>query len=345
MNTPLVSCKPSASTLAATRVMLLLVDGVSLTTVSSTLEPFQLANRYMRRIAFDVQLVSLDGRDPTTQAGIPIPCQAASGDVLGACDMSGRPDLVILCCGQSVDGPSQTLLQRFVRKLFRASIPVFALGAACEVIAGTGILKTRTCAAHWKSLASLGERFPDLQFDNVLFASDGRFTSCAGELAAFDLIVDFIEQVCGARIAGEICNHFLACGKRSGETRQYLGADALICEDERFQKALSIMVDNIETPITTAELANRLGLSTRQVERIFAKNGFQSPLKYYVRLRLNRARQLVEQTKMPLIEIALSCGFESQTNFSKNYKRAFGKTPYASRVRTARPQTQSSSGS
>lgn len=331
MNTPVVTCQTSVSRTTATRVMMVLVDGVSLTTVSSTLEPFQQANICMNQSRFEIQLVSLGGKNPTTRSGIPIPCQAASDDVLKHYDVADRPDLVILCCGLTMEAASQALLQKFARKLFRGGIPFFALGAACEAIAVAGMIKGTKCAAHWKTLAPLGERFPDLQFDHVLFASDGRFTSCAGELAAFDLIVDFIEQVCGPRISGEVCNHFLACGKRSGETHQFLSADAVICEDERFQRALDIMVGNIEAPISTAELARRVGLSTRQLERIFAKNGFQSPLKYYVRLRLNRARQLLEQTRMPVTEIALACGFETQSSFSKAYKRVFGHPPKAGR--------------
>jgi len=337
--------RPFAPEEAATRVMLLLADGVSLTTVSSTLEPFQQANSCLNRSKFDIQLVSLGNTDPTTQAGIPIPCQAASGDVLAQNNPVDGPDLAILCCGLTMDPQEQDLLRTFTRRLVRAGIPFFALGAACEALAAAGMIAGKKCAAHWKSLAPLGERFPDLTFENVLYASDGRITSCAGELASFDLIVDFIERVCGPGIGGEICNHFLACGKRSGETVQLLSSDALICEDERFHRALGIMIENIETPVSVAEIARRMALSVRQIERIFAGNGFQSPLKYYARLRLNRARQLLEQTRMPLTEIALACGFENQSVFSRMYKREFGVAPNGSRNRCASLQRAAFAGS
>lgn len=327
MNAPIATYQRSVGNGPETRIMLLLADGVSLTTVSSTLEPFQQANACMRGKKFDVQLISLGDQDPTTQAGIPIPCHAASEEALAPSDTLDRPDLVILCCGQTMDGASKALLQKFIRKLLRARIRFFALGSACEVIAGTGVVDGKKCAAHWKSRASLEERFPRTRFDNVLFSSDGRVTSCAGELAAFDLILDFIEQVCGPGVSGEVCHHFLAFGKRCGETLQFWAADAAICKDIRFHQALDIMAENIETPISTTELAQRIGLSTRQVERVFSRNGFPPPLKYYIRLRLNRAHQLLEQTTMSLTEIAMACGFENQSNFSKNYKRVFGVPP------------------
>ncbi len=345
MNAPIITYQRSARDRPQTRIVLLLADGVSLTTVSSALEPFQHANTCMRRKRFDVQLVSLGDEDPTTQAGIPIPCHATSDDVVPLCNALDAPDLVIFCCGQSMDAPSQELLQRFLRRLLRTRIPFFALGSACEAMAVTGRATGRKYAAHWKSRASLEERFPHTEFDTVLFSTDGRATSCAGELATFDLIVDFIEQVCGPGISSEICHHFLASGKRSGETLQFLAADAAICKDERFLRVLDIMIDNIETPVTMADLADRIGLSTRQVERVFAQNGFLPPLKYYVRLRLNRAHQLLEQTQMSLIEIAMACGFENQSSFSKNYKRVFGVSPIARRNMKKPAQAELSSGS
>ena len=344
MNAQMATYMRPAINKSETRVMLLLADGVSLTTVSSALEPFQQANTCMRWSKFHIQLVSLGDEDPITQAGIPIPCDAASSGVLSPNDILDRPDLVILCCGQTMDVPSQELLQRFIRKLRQTRIPYFALGSACEVIAVIGVTNGKKCAAHWKYLASLEERFPQTQFDNVLFSSDGTVTSCAGELATFDLIVDFIERVCGSRLGGEICHHFLAGGIRSGETLQFLTADAAICKDERFQQALGIMAENIETPISMAELAQQIGLSTRQVERVFSKNGFPPPLKYYIRLRLHRAHQLLEQTRMSLTEIAMACGFENQSNFSKNYKRVFGTPPNARRRMNRPVQTVLSSG-
>jgi len=340
VNVPLVQCRPSAVNPPATKVMILVVDGVSLTTVSATLEPLQHANLLLRQDRFALQLVSLADKTPKTQAGIPVPCHTSSEEVMREDRFSEQPDLVILCCGQTIGVHDQALLQAFSRKLMRASVNVFALGAACAAVAATGMIKGGKCAAHWTTIAPLSEQFPELEFENVLFTPDGPATSCAGEFASFDLIVNFIERECGRRISGEICNHFLASGRRSGGSVQLLNGDALICDDDRFQSALEIMLKNIENPIPTAEIARRLDLSRRQIERIFARYGFEPPYKYYITLRLNRARQLVEQTRMSLIEIAVACGFKSQSSFAKNYKRKFGTSPKSCRGHVgSRPRT------
>ena len=313
------------------KVLILIAEGVSLTTISTTLEPFQQVNRLLGREKFILTLVSLTERNPVTSAGVPVPCQVSSRDTFGHHDIKLRPDLAILCCGQTIDTGEKALLHEFLRKLTRAAVPVFALGASSAMVAAAGMIKNGKCAAHWKTIGPLREEFPDIDFLNVLFMVDGLATSCAGELASFDLILGFIETTCGPRISGEVCNHFIACGRRGGASVQMLSGDALICEDVRFRGALEIMMANIEKPLTVDELSQQLGFSSRQIERIFAHNGFEPPHKYYQKLRLNRARQLIKQTRMSLAEIALACGYQNQSHFGRSYKKTFGLSPKAVR--------------
>jgi transcriptional regulator GlxA family with amidase domain len=332
MNAPLSNHKSFVLDTMMTRIMVLVADGVSLTTLSSTLEPFQHANAILGYSRFELQLVSLRDKNPKTMAGICVSCDAQSSEVLGHCNVANRPDQVILCCGQILKEHDKGPMRTFVQRVVQSSVPLFALGAACSVVAAAGLINGEKCAAHWKTIAPLGEKFPDIKFENVLFTGDGKVASCAGELATFDLIVGFIEKTCGPRISSEICNHFLASGKRSGATVQLLNGDALICEDERFQHVLRIMTETIETPISQIEIARRVGLSLRQIERIFARHSFDPPSKYYINLRLTRARQLLEQTRMPLTEVALACGFSNLSSFSKNYRRVYGATPKSTRA-------------
>ncbi|MDG2405455.1 MAG: helix-turn-helix domain-containing protein [Paracoccaceae bacterium] len=309
------------------KVLILVSKGVSLTTISTTIEPFQQANKLLGREKFILTLVSLTEKNPLTSAGVPVPCQVSSRDVFDHHDKKLWPDLAILCCGQAIETGEKALLHEFLRKLARVSAPVFALGASSAVAAAAGMIKNGKCAAHWKTIGPMREEFPGIDFMNVLFKVVKLTTSCAGELASFDLILGFIETTCGPRISGEVCNHFITCGRRSGSSVQMLSGDELICEDERFQEALEIMMANIETPLTVDDLAQQLGFSSRQIERIFARNGFESPHKYYQKLRLNRARQLIEQNRMSILEIALACGYENQSHFGRSYKKTFGLSP------------------
>lgn len=334
MNAPILGGMSVFANQSIIRVIILVVDGVSLTTVSTALEPFQQVNSMLGEDRFHIQLVSLSSTDPMTSAGIPIPCHLTTTDVLAKLKLQNRPDLLILCCGHVTSPINQASAGKFVQKFARQNVPVFALGAACLIAAKTAMIKGGKCATHWKMISSLAEQFPALEVQNVLYVLDGRISSCAGEFATFDMILAFIERIFGSRMSGEIRHHFLAAGQRSGDSLQRLSGDAFICEDGRFQKALSIMADNIEVPVPTSEIASRLGYSTRQIQRIFCRNGFEPPHRYYINLRLNRARQLIEQTNMSFMEIALACGFETSSSFSKGYKLKFGATPKEHRNRT-----------
>ena len=334
MNAPILGRVSVFTNQPIIRVMILVVDGVSLTTVSTTLEPFQQVNTMLGEGRFHIQLVSLESTDPMTSAGIPIPCHLTSTDVLAKLNLQNRPDLLILCCGQMTPPINQASAGKFARKIARQNVPIFALGAACFIAAKTAMIKGGKCATHWKMTSSLAEQFPAIEVQNVLYVLDECISSCAGEFATFDMILALIERIFGSRMSGEIRHHFIAAGQRSGDSPQRLSGDAFVCEDERFQKALSIMVDNIEVPVAISEIASRLGYSIRQIERIFGRNGFESPHRYYINLRLNRARQLIEQTNMSFTEIALASGFDSSSSFSNRYKLKFGAPPKEHRNRT-----------
>lgn len=334
MNAPILGRVSVFTNQPIIRVMILVVDGVSLTTVSTALEPFQQVNTMLGEDRFHIQLVSLESTDPMTSAGIPIPCHLTSTDVLAKLNLQNRPDLLILCCGQMTPPINQASAGKFARKIARQNVPIFALGAACFIAAKTAMIKGGKCATHWKMTSSLAEQFPAIEVQNVLYVLDECISSCAGEFATFDMILALIERIFGSRMSGEIRHHFIAAGQRSGDSQQRLSGDAFVCEDERFQKALSIMVDNIEVPVAISEIASRLGYSIRQIERIFGRNGFESPHRYYINLRLNRARQLIEQTNMSFTEIALASGFDSSSSFSNRYKLKFGAPPKEHRNRT-----------
>lgn len=313
-----------------TSVMVVVLDGVSLTTVSAATEPFHLVDTMLSRDRFLLQLVSLAGEDPMTQPGIPIPCSTSVTEIC-ANPTSKRPDAVVICGGRQTNASPE--LERFLRYLMRWHCKAFVIGDVGAVAGRVGLLRNQSCAAHWKSLAALGEQHPNLEFERTLFSSGSRVTTCAGEFAAFDMVVNYIGEVCGPKIGAEVCSHFLAHGKRSGGTEQILTGDTLICDDEKFQQAVRIMAENIEEPVSGAEIADRLGVSPRQVQRIFAKNGFETPLKYYLNLRLNRGQQLIEQTRMSLTEVGIACGFEKLSAFNKCFKRRFGVTPREMRNR------------
>jgi len=92
-------------------------------------------------------------------------------------------------------------------------------------------------------------------------------------------------------------------------------------------KAIQIMMDSIEQPVASAAIAEQVGISTRQLERLFGRYLNCSPKRYFLEMRVNRARKLLMQTDMSVTDVAIACGFESTQHFSKVYKAAYGIVP------------------
>ena len=309
------------------KIMILVVENVSLTTVASIMDPFLYTNKILRCDRFDLELVSLLEDPPLTTSRVRIECDKSSKQVLAHGDIKNRPDFVMLACGQEIDKSSQKALQAFLRKLAATSVPFVALGAANAYAVTTGLIRADKCVAHWETIGLLRENFPAIDFLNVLFETSERGTSCAGELAALDFAISFIERHCGSSIAQKISSHLLLQSRRSGNAVQLLNGSAMLCENGLIKKAVAMMLDHIERPISIVEICDVLKISTRQLERIFARYGFETPSQYYKKLRLERARQLLEQSELSLTEAGLVCGFKSLNNFSKSFKKLFGVSP------------------
>ena len=141
MNAPFSETPHCQASQTKTKVVILIAEGVSLTTISTTLEPFQQANKLLGWEKFNLTLVSITEKNPVTSAGVPVPCQTSSIEVFNHQKVRLRPDLAILCCGQTIAAGDTALLHDFLRNLTRFSVPVFALGASSALAAAAGLIR------------------------------------------------------------------------------------------------------------------------------------------------------------------------------------------------------------
>lgn len=172
--------------------------------------------------------------------------------------------------------------------------------------------------------------------EDALFVRDGSLTTCAGEFAAFDLATAMIEARCGNEIARRVCEQLTADKRRDGESHQsippglrYAGAAGNLL------RMIRLMERHTEDLLPLNDLAQKVSLSRRQVERLFEKHLRTSPHKYYLSLRLHKAKQLLETTNMPVIEIVVACGYVSSSHFSKSFKDHFRLLPSRTRATAA----------
>lgn len=320
-----------ASQKASHKVGILVVPGFSMTSLASILDPFDQANTIVQHELFNCQLISLNGNSIKAAFGVDIQCNITSKQYQDGICLQDKPNVIYLCCGRRIASSDHKQLNQFLRNIRRHSIPIIGLGAAIWALADMTYITTGKCAVHWQSMKSFYEETEEFEIENALFAKNGLVTTCPGEMATFDLTVAHIDEICGPSVADQICCNLVSSNRRSADTLQIINADMLFCDNEIFKGAVTLMQENIEHPLKTNEISGILGVSDRQIQRVFASNGLETPCKYYRNIRLEKARQLLEQTQLSYINVSMACGFGSPSTFSRQFKARFNKPPSRAR--------------
>jgi transcriptional regulator GlxA family with amidase domain len=316
--------EPSASAQgeeAVTTILFLMVPSFSMIAFASAVEPLRLANRAMGNHAYCWRVLTPDGRPIEASNGIPL---AADG---AYCDNAGASSAIV-CAGTDV----QTFEHRdLIAKLRTLATRGVALGALCtgsHVLARAGLLNGYRCTIHWENFDAFHEEFPNLSVTQELFEIDRSRFTCAGGTAAIDMMLCLIAKQKGQEVAAMVTDQLIHHRMRDAHERQRMELRARLgVAHPKLINVVGEMERCIEQPLSCADLAEGVGLSTRQLERLFRKYIGQAPTRYYLGLRLDRARHLLLQTSMPILSVGLACGFVSASHFSKCYSEHFSRTP------------------
>ena len=285
------------------------------------LEALRLANRASGKSLYAWRLLSLDGAPVRASNGMQVAADAPLGE-------EERLDAVVVCGGTDPQPLLDRRLLAWLRGQTRKGTDVGALCTGSLALAKAGLLDGYRCTIHWENLAGFVEAYPDIEVSTELFEIDrGRFT-CAGGTAAIDLMLTLIGRQHGPQLAAEVADQFMHERIRDSHDHQRKSLPARLgVRHPKLLAIIDLMEANLEEPLSRTDLAAHAGLSARQLERLFRKYLNRSPARYYLELRLNRARLLLLQTELSIIDVALACGFVSASHFSKCYRDFFGHTP------------------
>lgn len=310
----------------------LLVEDFSMIAFASAIEPLRLANRASGYAIYSWSLVSETG-SPVRSS-----CDATLAVSGGLYDVP-RGGRIVVVSGVNAHLSATKPIMTWLRKQSRLGVPVGALCTGTLILAKAGLLDNRRCTIHWENQAAFGEEFLDIEMTNRLFEiEDDRFT-CAGGIAATDMMLTLIARDVDPAIVSMITDQIIHTPLRGEREEQRLSVPARI--GVRHPKLISIiqlMEQNLEEPISPSILAKQAEMSTRQLERLFRRYLDRSPKRYYMELRLQKARNLLLQTEMSVINVALASGFTSPSHFSKCYRSYFNRTPYRERGAPPVPQ-------
>jgi len=206
------------------------------------------------------------------------------------------------------------------------------LGTGGYALARAGLLDNFSATIHWENLSALREEFPRVRISDQLFTIDRDRFTCSGGTAPLDLMLNLIQMKLGPRISQLVSEQFIVDRVRKDTDRQYIPLRAQVGVSHRgLIRVAQLMEENIEKPLSLEKIAKSTGLSRRQIERLFKRDLNCVPKHYYLEMRLRRARELLLQTAMPIMDITTACGFQSPPHFSKCYRIQFGHPPSAER--------------
>jgi AraC family transcriptional regulator, glycine betaine-responsive activator len=309
-----------------TRIGFLLLPQLPMMAFTSAVEPLRAANRLAGHELYQWRLYTLDGEPVVASNGITL--LPHSGPV-----ETDWPQLLMVCAGldvrHHVDHPA---MLRWLRAQARRGIVLGAISTGAYVLAVAGLLDGYRCTIHWENLLGLRESFPCLRVTEHVYEIDRDRYTCSGGTAALDLMLRLITRRHGEALATRVSEQFIHDRLRTpGESQRMAERLSLLRQSPRLAAAINLMAAHIEHPLPTEELAERSGLSLRQLERLFRKYRDCTPQQYYLRLRLQQARLLLAQTGLSVTHVALATGFASHSHFSKCYRECFGVTPQQDR--------------
>jgi AraC family transcriptional regulator, glycine betaine-responsive activator len=242
----------------------------------------------------------------------------------------------VLCGGLGSEHFQDKEVFGWLRRWDRRGAQVGALCTGAHPLARAGLLDGYRCTIHWENLPGFVEAFPEIQVTSDLYEIDRNRFTCSGGTAALDLMLNRIALAHGDELATKVSEQCIVDRIRGPHDRQRMPLRVRLgVHHPKLIRAVEIMEANIEEPLGQEMLARHIGLSRRQLERLFRRHLSRTPAQYYLETRLERARHLLHQTDMPIMSVACATGFVSASHFTTCYRQMFGKTPRAERVRAA----------
>ena len=308
------------------RIAFLVLPDCSHLGLAAAIEPLFVANWLSRQPVFAWTIVSADGRPVRASNGMTI---AVDGD-LGTASQCMTVFVLASFDPQRVVRTAAVL--PWLRRMARSGAEIGGIENGSLVLAEAGLLDAHDAAIHWDNLIGFQERYPAVRARDCLFTRGDRRITCAGATAILDMMAAWIGWQGQPDLATEVAAHLLQLPVRPGETSQKREpAQPAAQADHAVAAAQAIMRDHLEEPLSCAEIAARVGLSLRQLERRFVRQTGRSVVQDYLSLRLARAHQLLQQTELGVTDIAFACGYASPAHFSRLYRRTFGCSPRADR--------------
>ncbi len=303
----------------------LLIPGFALMSYASAIEPLRAANLFAGRTLYRWVHIAHKDQTVSSSGGAYVACTARVGDDLGL-------DLLLVCAGGNPAQFNHRPTLAWLRKLAQRGLRIGGVSGGPFILARAGIMAGHRMTIHWEHAPAFAEEFPDLLLTRARYVIDRNRVTCAGGVAPLDMMHALIAERHGAGLATRTADWFLhtEIHPGGGPQRASLGERYGIHRRELIA-ALELMQNNLNDPLDRASVARRIGLSTRQLDRLFARHLGKSFADHYRSIRIEAAGELLRHSALTITEIAIACGFANASHFSTAFKAETGASPSATR--------------
>lgn len=324
-NLPYMGAGEAHETPANTRrVAFILLEHFSMMAFTGAVDALVTTNLMKASTVYEVLVVGAEPKATVSDLGIEVATEFSLEDFDTE---SLHVDVLIVCGGLRVQPKSTPLLRSRLRSADSQGVLLGGLWNGAYFLADAGLLSGYQCAYHPDGRAMMAEQFWDVTITNRSFIVDRNRLSCAGASSSLSMMLEVVRADCGNAVVGAV-EEMLSCDKGIDlPDISTLHVDQNHTLPEKLKISLQLMKNNIEEPLSISEIANWVNISRRQLERMFCTYVSASPSRYYMELRLTRARQLLQQTNKPVAEVAVATGFVSISHFRSCFYQLFEATP------------------
>ena len=309
------------------KIAFLLFPEFQLLGFTNAIEALRVANSLFTEPKFDVRIVHDDTDVVLSSGGMPV--VATHGHVSTQHDA----DSLIVCCSFHHDQYLRDTTQHLIRRFDRHGMRLGSIESGVYHLARAGVLNGHSVTAHFNNFPLFAQLFPDVSFIRQVFTFSPTRMTAAGGTACLDMMLALIREQLGPDVEARVANMLIHPYRRESATflddmftSSHSGLPLAV------RNCCKIMEQHLDPPLLVEDIATKLRLSRRQLDRIFLQSMHCTAAEHYRLIRLARARKLIKATKIDLATISTRCGFGSYSHFLRRYRETFGSTPSHDRI-------------
>lgn len=306
---------------AAQHVNFLVVPRFNLMTMMAMVDVMRIANYLSPAPLYSWSVLSFDGAEVMASNGFSVPAMRPD-------DQSRRGEIMFVMGSWGAEAYKAPQTLAWIRRQARAGARVCAVELGCYLVARAGLLAGKKATTHWCWISGFQEMYADVAVAEQVFTIDGQVMTCAGGLAGVDLMLRLVADAHGARLAGEIADQMIYHANRAAGSPQRRtlgrGMETLV---PIVREAITLIEQNVSEPLPVPEIAARLDVSQRQLERQFKANIGCTVVQFGLLLRLQHARVLLISTDLSVRDVAAASGFNTLSHFAHAFGKCFGRRP------------------